>query len=168
MITTVIQKTDEASMQNANAQDIPSVLIVEDSLPDYQSVLRVFRKIGMRNPVHHCETGQQALDFLTQDGNPRPGIILLDLNLPGTDGRDVLRWIKNKQALKSIPVVIFSTSDSDKDIAECYESGANGYITKPVDLEQLYKVIDSVMTFWLQTAALPGTGPESQSLDKKK
>jgi CheY-like chemotaxis protein len=137
------------------------ILIVEDSEPDFQAVLRVMRKKGMENPVYHCTTGQDALDFLyhegayeDEQGAPRPGIILLDLNLPETDGREVLRHIKGDDALKSIPVVIFTTSDSEKDIEESYESGANSYITKPVNLDELYETIETFKSYWFETATL--------------
>lgn len=137
------------------------ILIVEDSLPDYQAVLRVIRKRGMENPVFHCKTGQEALDFLLHEGAyeevkmaPRPSLILLDLNLPETDGREVLRRVKGSAVLRSIPVVVFTTSSSDRDIAESYDSGANTYITKPVGLDDLYKVIDTLKDYWFETASL--------------
>src|SRR3982751_4859373 len=123
------------------------ILIVEDSMPDYQAVLRVFRKLRLENPVYHCETGPDALDYLYHrskfplEKSPRPGLILLDLNLPETDGREILRNIKADESLKSIPVIIFTTSESEKDIADCYRNGANSYITKPVDLERLFDVM---------------------------
>ncbi len=144
-----------------NTKKKAPILIVEDSLPDYQAVLRVIKKKGMENPVYHCMTGQEALDFLYRNGRyanendaPRPGLVLLDLNMPGTDGREVLRKIKSEQGLKSIPVVIFTTSDSDRDITESYESGANTYITKPVDLSELNGVIDILRTYWFETASI--------------
>lgn len=137
------------------------ILIVEDSLPDYQAVLRVIRKRGMENPVYHCKTGQEALDFLFRVGKfesssdaPRPGIVLLDLNMPETDGREVLRRVKGDSGLRSIPVVIFTTSDSEKDIEESYDNGANTYITKPVNLDELYQVIDTLKSYWFETARM--------------
>jgi CheY-like chemotaxis protein len=137
------------------------ILIVEDSMPDYQAVVRVFRKLRLDNPVFHCETGEDALDYLYHRNKypaekaPRPGIILLDLNLPETDGREILRLIKNDENLKSIPVIIFTTSESDKDISDCYQSGANSYITKPVDLERLLDVMSLLRAYWFETVALP-------------
>lgn len=138
------------------------ILIVEDSVPDYLTVVRVFRKLGYENSVYHCENGQEALDFLNHVGDyqdeteaPRPGVILLDLNMPGTDGREVLKKIKSDEALKSIPVVIFTTSDSERDIRDCYQNGANSYITKPVDLEKLLNVMDVFKSYWFKTSALP-------------
>ncbi len=136
-------------------------MIVEDSMPDYQAVLRIFKKSGMENPVYHCKTGQEALDFLYRQGKyanandaPRPSIVLLDLNLPETDGREVLRKVKNDADLKSIPIVVFTTSDSEKDIEESYESGANTYITKPVNLDELYNVIGTLKNYWFETARI--------------
>lgn len=139
------------------------ILIVEDSMPDYESILRVIRKKGMKNPVFHCKTGQEALDFLHKEGKytneeevPRPNIVLLDLNLPETDGREVLKQIKENNDLKSIPVVVFTTSDSEKDIEESYESGANTYIVKPVNLDELYEAIDTFKEYWFDTASTTG------------
>ena len=137
------------------------ILIVEDSMPDYHTILRVFRKLQVANPVYHCETGQEALDYLYHRNEhppekaPRPGIILLDLNLPETDGRDILRIVKADQNLKSIPVVVFTTSESEKDIRDCYQNGANSYITKPVDLEKLMDVMSMLRNYWFETVALP-------------
>lgn len=152
-------------MKSEDAHKVLPILIVEDSMPDYEALLRIIRKKGMQNPVFHCKTGQEALDFLQHEGNyadknaaPRPGIVLLDLNLPETDGREVLRQIKENIELKSIPVVIFTTSDSEKDIEESYRSGANTYITKPVNLDELYNVIDTFKGYWFETASMADTG----------
>lgn len=148
-------------MSQEEFQKIRPILVVEDSMPDYQALLRVVKKKGMQNPIFHCETGQEALDFLYHEGryaeaasSPRPAIVLLDLNLPGTDGREVLRQIKADESLKSIPVIIFTTSDSEKDIEESYTSGANTYITKPVNLDELYNVIDTFKNYWFETASM--------------
>jgi CheY-like chemotaxis protein len=149
-------------MQSNEKQKSRPILIVEDSLPDYQSVLRVIRKKGMENPVFHCKTGQDALDFLYQQGiynkeaAPRPTIVLLDLNLPETDGREVLKTIKSNSALKSIPVIVFTTSDSEKDIEESYKNGANTYITKPVNLDKLNEVVATFKNYWFETASISG------------
>jgi CheY-like chemotaxis protein len=138
------------------------ILIVEDSMPDYLTVVRVFRKLGYENAIFHCESGQEALDYLHHKGEyeneaeaPRPVVILLDLNMPGTDGREVLKHIKTDENLKAIPVVIFTTSDSERDIEDCYRNGANSYITKPVDLEKLLNVMDVFKNYWFKTSALP-------------
>lgn len=142
--------------------DTMAILVVEDNMPDYQTVLRAFRKVGVKSPVYHCETGEDALDFVyrrngyqSAENAPRPGLILLDLNLPGTDGREVLKQLKNDNDLRSIPVIVFTTSDSDIDIAESYKSGANSYITKPVNVEKLYEVIEKFRDYWFRTAIIP-------------
>ena len=147
--------------QPAQNQSAP-ILIVEDSLSDYESVLRAFHKLGMHNPVFHCESGEDALDFLAgkqpranDERAPRPGIILLDLNLPGTDGRDVLKKVKADADLRSIPVVILTTSDSEKDVRECYLYGANSYMTKSASWDQFFKELENFKNFFLQTARLP-------------
>jgi len=136
--------------------DLP-ILIVEDSMADFQTMQRLFSKANIKNPLRHCETGQQALEFLESIGkdSPKPGMILLDLNLPGISGREILRVIKTSDNLKSIPVIVFTTSDSERDIDECYLHGANSYITKPVDLDKFREVIESIKTYWLYTVALP-------------
>lgn len=136
------------------------ILVVEDSAADFQTMKRLFKKAEILNPVEHCETGQQAIDFLNKikSGNgeaTRPGLILLDLNLPGISGREILKQVKTAESLKSIPVIIFTTSDSERDINECYLQGANSYVTKPVDLDKFREVIDTIKSYWLQTVALP-------------
>lgn len=141
-----------------------AILVVEDNLPDYQTVLRAFRKVGVNSPVYHCETGEEALDFVyrrnayqNEASSPRPSLILLDLNLPGTDGRDVLKQLKNDADLRAIPIVVFTTSNSEIDIAESYKSGANSYITKPVNIERLYEVMEKFRDYWFNTATIPDT-----------
>ena len=105
------------------------------------ATLRAFKKAGLANPVFACVNGDDALDFLYRRGPyagpgnaPRPSLILLDLNMPGTDGREVLSDIKNNESLKTIPVIVLTTSSDARDIESCYQSGANSYVTKPVDL----------------------------------
>ncbi|MBI3441608.1 MAG: response regulator [Proteobacteria bacterium] len=139
-----------------------AILVVEDSTPDYESILRAFKKMGINNPVYRCECGEDALDYLRQTNKyqdaekaPRPGIVLLDLNLPGLDGRSVLKQIKNDSKLRAIPVIVLTTSTSDKDIEECYNNGANSYMVKPVDWEKFLESMRSLKEFWLQTAVLP-------------
>jgi CheY-like chemotaxis protein len=108
------------------------IMLVEDSPEDRMATLRAFKKAGMTNPVISCVNGDDALDFLYQRGAyssaitaSRPALILLDLNMPGTDGREVLSEIKNNNDLKSIPVVVLTTSSDARDIETCYQAGAN-------------------------------------------
>jgi len=124
------------------------LLVIEDSDEDFEAFGRIIRRLSIVKPIYRCTTGDQALDFLYQTGEytnsdraPRPGIVLLDLNLPGTDGREVLGQIKQDNTLKSIPVVVFTTSSNPRDIEACYQHGVNGYIIKPIDVNELRTVI---------------------------
>jgi CheY-like chemotaxis protein len=138
------------------------ILIVEDSDIDYETTLRAFKKSNMANPVQRCEDGEDALDYLFQrdrysdaDKSPRPDLILLDLNLPGTDGREVLEEIKKDPKLKPIPVIVLTTSSDEDDIEVCYRSGANSYIQKPVDLQGFFAAIQRLKDFWFEVVLLP-------------
>ncbi len=118
------------------------ILSIEDNPEDFEVIRRSLQKASPGMVVRQCQSGDEALEFLRLRQEPGavediglPALILLDLNLPGTDGRDVLKIIKSDQKLKSIPVIIFSTSNSEKDIATCYNSGANAYLKKPSTLE---------------------------------
>jgi len=149
-------------LEKVDRDQIPTILIVEDSQPDFESILRAFKKLGMKNPVYHCASGEKALDYLYRrkefsdpETSPRPSVILLDLNLPGTDGREVLKEVKSDPNLKSIPIVVLTTSTSEKDIQECYQSGANSYMTKPADWGEFFKAIEHFKTYCLETAILP-------------
>ena len=138
------------------------ILIVEDSPEDYEATVRGFRNSGLANPIYHCEDGDEALDFLFRQGEyadpakaPRPGIILLDLNLPGTDGREVLAEIKKDGKLKKIPVVVLTTSGDERDIDQCYENGASSYIVKPVSFSAFMEAIQRLKEYWFEIVVLP-------------
>ena len=138
------------------------ILIVEDSDIDYETTLRAFKKSNLTNPVHRCEDGEEALDYLFQrnrysdaESSPRPELILLDLNLPGTDGRNVLEELKKDPKLKTIPVIVLTTSSDKRDIEKCYRVGANSYINKPVDLRGFFAAIQRLKDFWFEVALLP-------------
>ena len=138
------------------------ILLVEDSPEDYETTIRAFRKAGVANNIRRCEDGDEALDYLYQRGAfgapdpaPRPGIILLDLNLPGTDGREVLWQIKGDPKLKTIPVLVLTTSTDQRDIEECYQLGANSYIQKPVDLPGFLEAIQRLKDYWFEIVVLP-------------
>ena len=130
------------------------ILIVEDSDEDFETVRWAFAKIGFEHPVVRCVTGDDALDYLQQCGKnmvnaTRPLLVLLDLNLPGTDGREVLAEVKATPSLRSIPVIILTTSSNPRDVNESYAAGANAYMLKPVNLEKLVADLKAFCDYWL-------------------
>lgn len=138
------------------------ILLIEDSPEDTEAMRRAFKRAGLANPIHHCMDGDEALDFLyhrnqyAEPGKaPRPIIILLDLNLPGTDGREVLAEIKQDEKLKLIPVLVLTTSSDDRDIEKCYRAGANSYVIKPVDFAGFMQAIQRLSNFWFEVVVLP-------------
>lgn len=135
------------------------ILLVEDSPEDFETTERAFRRSGLKNPIFRCADGDEALDFLFRRGRhadaPQPGVILLDLNLPGTDGREVLSEIKADPELKQIPVIVLTTSSDDRDVAACYKAGANSYIQKPVDLDGFMQAIERLNDYWFEVVILP-------------
>ena len=135
------------------------VLLVEDNPGDIRLTEEAFKEASLDCNLHVVEDGEEALAFLNCEGKykdaPTPDFILLDLNLPKKDGRQVLREIKADRQLKRIPVVVLTTSDADEDILKSYNLSANCYITKPVDLDQFISVIRSVEAFWLTIVTLP-------------
>lgn len=138
------------------------ILLVEDSPEDAEATLRAFKRAGMANPFHHVGDGDAALDYLYQRGRyaapgaaPRPGLILLDLNLPGTDGREVLAEVKKDDALRKIPVIVLTTSTDERDIEGCYRAGANSYVKKPVDLDGFMAAVRRLTDFWFEVVVLP-------------
>ena len=135
------------------------VLLVEDSPGDARLTLEAFRDAKVHITLHVAIDGVEAMAFLKREGKhtgaPRPDLILLDLNLPKKDGREVLEEIKENASLKTIPVVILTTSASEADILQSYTLHANCYITKPVDLDGFLKVVKSIDSFWLSVVKLP-------------
>lgn len=137
------------------------ILIVEDSPEDYDTTLRAFKKVGMKNKVMRFEMGDQCLDYLFGRGEFEgqeivlPGLIMLDLNLPGTDGKEVLKIIKSDLKLKKIPVVVLTTSNDIRDIEKCYQLGANSYIQKPVNFEGFINAITKLNEYWFEISILP-------------
>ena len=135
------------------------VLLVEDSVGDVRLTREAFKDAKVHITLHVAADGSEAMAFLRREGShaeaPRPDLILLDLNLPKMDGREVLKQIKESVALMSIPVVILTTSDAEADILRSYQLHANCYITKPVDLEGFLTVVKSIDSFWLSVVKLP-------------
>ena len=135
------------------------VLLVEDSPGDVRLTREALKDAKVHINLHVAPDGAEAMAFLKREGDyanvPRPDLILLDLNLPKKDGREVLGEIKESPTLKSIPVVILTTSASEADILKSYQLHANCYITKPVDLDGFLKVVHSIDNFWLSVVKLP-------------
>ena len=137
-------------------------MLVDDNPEDVEATTRALRRAGLRNLILHCKDGDEALEFLYQRGRyadpaqaPRPGIILLDLNMPRTDGREVLAVIKRDENLRSIPVIVLSTSSDERDIAACYQAGANSYVSKPVEIDGFFDAIQRLQGFWFEIAIYP-------------
>jgi CheY-like chemotaxis protein len=135
------------------------ILLVEDNPGDVRLTQEALKDAKVRNRVNVVSDGVEALAFLRRE-NPyasaaRPDLILLDLNLPRMDGREVLREIKADGELKSIPVVVLTTSTAEQDVLKSYDLHANCYVTKPVDLDQFNKVVQSIEEFWLTIVRLP-------------
>jgi CheY-like chemotaxis protein len=135
------------------------ILLVEDSPSDADLTEEAFSEGKVLNNLHWVQDGVEALAFLYRQGNyvdaPRPDLILLDLNLPKKDGREVLAQIKGNPTLKLIPVIILSTSAAERDIVKTYELNANCYVTKPIDLEEFIGVVKLIEEFWLALVKLP-------------
>ena len=139
------------------------ILLVEDNQADIRLTTEVLKDAKLRNTIHVARDGIEALEFLRRQGKfsgfPEPDLVLLDLNLPRLNGREVLREIKSDPEMKRIPVVILTTSDAEQDILKSYELHANCYITKPVDLEQFSKVVQYIEEFWFSIVKLPSGKP---------
>jgi len=135
------------------------ILLVEDNPGDARLAMEALKTSKVSNTLHWAKDGEEAMAFLRQEGEhagkPRPDLVLLDLNLPKKDGREVLAEIKSDDALKFIPVVILTTSENEEDILRTYADHCNCYITKPIDLKQFLKVVESIEDFWLTIVKLP-------------
>jgi two-component system response regulator len=141
-----------------------TIVMVEDNEDDYEAMERCFRLAHIRNPVKWCKSGREALDYLRCEGFfkgepfPAPAVVLMDLNMPGMDGRKALEHIKADPNLRRIPVVILTTSADEGDIERCYELGAASFIQKPIDFEGLQRTVARIRDYWLETALLPNYG----------
>ncbi|MBW8482025.1 response regulator [Actinomadura parmotrematis] len=135
------------------------VLLVEDDPGDVLLTTEAFEHNKVKNSLHVVNDGEQALAFLRREGRyagaPRPDLILLDLNLPRKDGREVLEEVKADAGLRSIPVVVLTTSEADEDILRSYHLHANAYVTKPVDFDQFIRVVRQIDDFFVTVVKLP-------------
>jgi len=135
------------------------ILLVEDNSGDARLTLEALKETALYNKLQHVVDGVEALAYLRREGRhahaARPDLILLDLNLPRKDGREVLEEIKADQDLRRIPVVVLTTSQSEEDISKAYDLNANCYVAKPVDLDHFIKVVRIIEEFWLTIVKLP-------------
>ncbi len=152
-------------MAEENVKQV-KILLVEDNLQDIEITRRAFAKGRMKNELILVRDGEEALDYLFrrrsfQDplSSPRPGMILLDLNLPKVGGLDVLKQIKQDESLKSIPVIVMTVSPREEDVVRSYNLGVNTYIQKPVEFDNFMRVVITIQEYWILIATLP---PKSQ------
>ena len=148
-------------MNNESGHAI-EILLVEDNPGDVRLTQEALKEAKIRNRLSVAGDGVEAMAFLRREGSystaPRPDIVLLDLNLPRKDGRQVLADVKADPVLRRIPVVILTTSKAEEDILKTYDLHANCFITKPVDFDQFVKVVQSIEHFWLSIVTLPTVG----------
>ncbi len=144
-----------------NEQVVPiEILLVEDNPGDVILTEEAFSDAKISNNLHVTRDGEEAIAYLGRDNGfedaVRPDLILLDLNLPKIDGREVLDFIKTSNSLKSIPVVVLTSSEAEQDVLKTYDLHANSYIVKPISLDQFVKVVNAVENFWFSVVTLPG------------
>ena len=141
-----------------NARPV-EILLVEDNPADVELTVQGLREGKIANNLHVATDGEQALDFLGRAGEytaaPRPDLILLDLNLPGKDGRDVLAVIKSDETLRQIPVVVLTTSNAESDILKTYNLHANAFMTKPVSFPDFVELVKAISSYWFSLVVLP-------------
>jgi len=141
------------------------ILLVEDDPDDIEITRRAFKKGNLMNPLYVVRDGEEAMEFLTNEGKyqnkvvaPRPGLILLDLNMPRLDGREVLKRIKKDASLRRIPTVVLTTSRQEEDVIRSYDYGANTYISKPLSFNDFIDALQIIGQYWLALAEIPPNG----------
>ncbi|MGA1408588.1 MAG: response regulator [Prochlorotrichaceae cyanobacterium] len=146
---------EPSSLPSGDSRNL--LLVVEDNEQDFEIFQRSVKRSQIPCELHRCETGDEALAYLSQQTEHQrsgksktPALILLDLNLPGTDGHAVLKQVKLDSQLRLIPIVIFSTSSNPKDVETCYHNGANGYMLKPLETSQFQENVKVLLHYWLQ------------------
>lgn len=148
-------------LSNLGLNNAP-LLVVEDSDEDFSTFVRIVQEFQFQHPVYRACDGEDALDYLYQRGlytdprqAPRPAVIVMDLNLPGTDGREVIEQVKQDAVLKSIPIVVLTTSDNPRDVSSCYHFGINSYMLKPIGIPELRRTIHNFLHYWFAAIVLP-------------
>jgi two-component system response regulator len=135
------------------------VLLIEDDPGDIELTQVALTKSKLRINLNTVSDGEEALAYLHQEGDysqsPKPNLILLDLNLPGLSGREILQAIKSEQQLRHIPVVVLTTSDAEQDVLKSYESGASCYVNKPIGFKEFMKIVGAIEQFWFTIVKLP-------------
>ena len=135
------------------------ILLVEDNVRDARLAVETLKDSKIHNNLYHVKDGVEAMDFLRQRGEyagmPVPDLILLDLNLPRKDGREVLEEIKDDDELKLVPVVVLTTSEAERDLVRSYDLHANAYVVKPLDLDRFIEVVQAIEDFWFAIVKLP-------------
>jgi len=153
-------------MDGATNAKLIDILMVEDNPADARLTREAFVDSKMVNTLHHVRNGEEAMAFLNRKppyaDAPRPDVVLLDLNMPGMDGRAVLAEMKSDPRLKTIPVVVLTTSEADEDIIRSYELHANCYVTKPVDFEKFVTIVQAIDDFWVSVVRLPPSPHEAR------
>lgn len=146
----------------SDGERVATVLLVDDDEEDRWATKKAFEKSRLRNKLFAVENGAEALDFLLNRGSfkdkeayPLPDLVLLDLNMPVMDGREVLRHIKKDPKLLRIPVVVMTTSKQEEDILKSYDLGVNSYVTKPISMDHLLEVVRELGHYWLEIVVLP-------------
>jgi CheY-like chemotaxis protein len=140
------------------SNDTLSILVAEDSDEDFDMLMLTFKRFGIRNEVIRCQQGEEvipAIERMKKAHACSPSLIVLDLNLIGLDGREVLKQLKSSPAYKRIPVVVLTTSFNPKDVDYCYEVGANSYSVKPVNIDKFENFVRLLKSYWLDTCVLP-------------
>ena len=145
-----------------NEKNLSPILLIEDNFDDFEATQRSFQKANLMNPIHWSKSASDGLDYLRREGSyagdqdrETPCLVLMDLNMPGMDGRTALRKIKEDPVLKTIPVIVLTTSSSERDIEQCYQNGANTYIQKPVEFNKFLEALDVLGQYWIVIATLP-------------
>jgi len=138
-----------------------AILIAEDDADDRYLLQTAFSEMGYPEKIDFVENGIEVLNYLNanytnnSDEKALPGFILLDLNMPKKDGREVLKELKQHPVFKKIPVIVFTTTKNEIEIKRCYELGANSYVVKPISFDALLKVVENIRCYWFQTASIP-------------